>query len=153
MIRSTTVVLFVLIGTFFQLHCQGQNTIQLLNDETLTAEQLDSFLSEQMEELNMPGLSIAIVNNGSVVYHRTLGVKNAQSGELIDKQTAFEAASITKSVFAYYIMRMVDEGVIDLDTPLHEYLPNYDLDHDPRYTSITARLILTHQSGLPQLAL
>ena len=129
--------------------CYGQNEIELLNGQTIQADELDAFLNEQMEDLNIPGLSIAVVNDAEIVYHRVLGVKNAQTEEPLDENTTFEAASMTKSVFAYFVMKMVDEGVLDLDQPLYEYLPNYDLDHDDRYRKITARLILTHQTGLP----
>ena len=51
--------------------------------------------------------------------------------------------------FAYFVMQMVEQGILDLDTPLYQYLPNYDLDHDDRYKEITARLVLSHQAGTP----
>ena len=137
---------FVLLTVFSLLsNCNGQQSIELLNGETIAVSELDDFVQKEMERLGLPGLSIAVLNNGDVIYHRTLGVKNAQEGGSVDKNTTFESASITKAVFAYYVMRMVDQGVLDLDTPLYTYLPNYDLDHDPRYKEITARLILTHQ--------
>ena len=147
--QSILFLVFVLAIMPMTSSCNGQDHLQLLNGERLSSSQLDMFLEDEMERLEIPGLSIAVLDQGRVTYHRTIGVKNAQSGRKVDKRTTFESASITKAVFAYFVMRMVDEGVLDLDTPLYTYLPNYDLDHDPRYKQITARMILTHQTGLP----
>lgn len=130
--------------------CNGQvNTIQVLNGASISVDDMDRFIDEQMTALNMPGLSIAVINDAEVVYHRTLGVRHNDTKEPIDDQTIFEAASMTKPVLAYLVMKAVDEGVMDLDTPLYQYLPNYDLDHDDRYKTITARTVLTHSTGLP----
>ena len=133
--------------------CSGQvNTVQTLSGESVLVSELDQFLAEQMEALNMPGLSIAIINDAKIVYHRTLGVRNVDSKEAVDNQTFFEAASMTKPVLAYLVVKAVEEGLLDLDTPLYQYLPNYDLDHDERYKTITARMVLTPFNGPSKLA-
>ena len=149
MTRILSTLLFAVFFFVLTTGCRGQATIQLLDNSEILATDLDQFLQTQMQELELPGLSIAVINNKEVVYHRTFGVKSAQVGTPIDNNTLFEAASISKSIFAFYAMKMVEDGIIDLDTPLYTYLPNYDLDHDERYKKITARHLLTHQSGLP----
>ncbi len=116
---------------------------------TLSSSDLDAFIDEQMSELEMPGLAIAIINDGKIVYNRTLGVKNLDTKATVDQNTLFEAASMSKPILAYLAMRMVDKGVLDLDKPLYQYLPNYDLDYDERYRKITARMVLTHVTGMP----
>lgn len=145
-----TYILSCLGALMFLSACYGQQTnIKTASGETIHADQLDRFIEEKMHELNMPGLSIAVINDGQIVYHRTLGVKHAETREPVSDQTLFEAASVTKSVFAYFVMRTVEMGLLNLDMPLHEYLPNYDLDHDDRYKQITARMVLSHQTGMP----
>ncbi|MCC5842275.1 MAG: beta-lactamase family protein, partial [Opitutales bacterium] len=69
--------------------------------------------------------------------------------DLCNNATIFEAASISKSVFAAFVMTFVDEGRLNLDRPLHEYLPYVDIEHDERYRNITARMVLSHRSGFP----
>ena len=71
------------------------------------------------------------------------------SQELIDETTYFEAASLSKPLFAFFVMKQVEKGIIDLDRPLYQYLPYPDIEHDERYKRITARMILSHSSGFP----
>lgn len=148
-----TLITFILgcLGAFvFLITCYGQVAmIQTASGVALNPGDLDRFIDENMKQLNMPGLSIAVINDAQIVYHRTVGVKHAETREPVTNQTLFEAASVTKSVFAYLVMRTVEEGLLDLDTPLYKYLPNYDLDHDDRYKQITARMVLSHQTGMP----
>ena len=69
--------------------------------------------------------------------------------EPVDGETVFEAASLSKPVFAYVVLQLVDAGVVDLDRPLVEYYQYPDLAHDDRTAQVTARLVLSHSSGLP----
>ena len=110
---------------------------------------LDNFVDQQMQELGMPGLSIAVINNGDIVYSRSKGVANVETGQPVTENSIFEAASLSKPVFAYFALRLVEKGVLDLDTPLHTYLPMPEMEHDKRYHKITARMALSHQTGFP----
>ncbi len=110
---------------------------------------LDQFVDQQMGSLAMPGLSIAVISNGEVVYYRSKGVSNLDSGLAVDKDSIFEAASLSKPVFAYFVLRLVDKGVLDLDQPLYEYLRMNELEYDPRYHQVTARMVLSHTAGFP----
>jgi CubicO group peptidase (beta-lactamase class C family) len=105
-----------------------------------------------MQEAEIPGLSMAVVRDGKLYWAEAFGVKSRQTNEPVDDSTMFEAASLTKTVTAYAAMRLVEIGALDLDRPLHEYFPGqvYDkLAGDERYKKITARLVLTHTTGLP----
>lgn len=113
---------------------------------------VDNFVDTYMEYLKLPGVSIALIHDGKVVYHRVAGVRNGYTGEPVTKSTLFEAASITKIVFAFAVNRLAERGVIDLDRPLHEYLPFKEIEHDKRYLKITARHCLSHQTGFPNWA-
>ncbi len=123
--------------------------IHNLFDQALHVESLDTFIDQRIEHLKIAGTSIAIINNGKVIYHRTKGVKNINSKEKLNGCSIFQGASITKPLFAYFVMTFVDDGSLDLDKPLHEYLPYPDISHDHRYKSITARMAINHQTGFP----
>lgn len=119
------------------------------NGTTITLSELDLFIDQQMETLTMPGLSIAVISDGEIVYHRAKGIANMATGEAVDEKSIFESASLSKPVFAYFALRLVDKGVLDLDKPLHEYLPMEELEYDPRYHKVTARMALSHTTGFP----
>jgi CubicO group peptidase (beta-lactamase class C family) len=113
---------------------------------------LDKEIPRLMEAADVPGLSIAVVRDGQIFWEKAFGVKNRQTNEPVDENTMFEAASLTKTVTAYAAMRLLEKGELDLDTPLHEYFPNKEykkLSGDERYKQLTARLVLTHTTGLP----
>ncbi len=127
----------------------AQTPIETISGNKLQAKVIDAFLGTQMKELQMPGLSIAIINNGEVAYHRALGYKNLTTEVKVDQNTLFEAASMTKPVFAYAVIKLVEKGILELDKPLYLYLPYDDIAHDERYKKITARMVLTHCTGFP----
>lgn len=115
-----------------------------------TTARLERQLAELMKKADVPGLSVALIRNGAVVWHHGFGVKNSKTIEPVTNNTVFEAASLSKPVFAYAVMRLVDAGKFDLDKPLNQYLPgNYDVGPDPRLGRITARLVLSHTTGFP----
>ncbi|MBA3316481.1 MAG: beta-lactamase family protein [Gemmatimonadales bacterium] len=97
----------------------------------------------------MPGLSMAVVQNGRVVWTGAFGTVNDSANTPLDDGTIFEAASLSKPVFAYIILRLADRGEFDLDRPLFEMLEYPRLAHDDRYKQITARMVLSHGTGLP----
>lgn len=115
----------------------------------IPVETLDRHVEERMHALGIPGLSIVFLDGGEVVHRRVLGHANVQDRRPVTDTTIFEAASLSKPVFAYFAMTYVDDGRLDLDRPLHEYLPYPDIAHDARYTRITARMVLSHRSGFP----
>lgn len=114
-----------------------------------TQTEIDRFLRSQMDTLNIVGLSFAMIEDAKVVYYRAMGVMDKEKSKQIDKHTLFEAASMTKPVFTYAVLKLVQKGVLSLDTPLYKYYPYKDIAHDERYKLITARMVLTHTSGLP----
>ncbi|MEM7104886.1 MAG: serine hydrolase domain-containing protein [Bacteroidota bacterium] len=110
---------------------------------------IDRHIEEQMAQLGMPGLSFALINDGQVVHHNTFGYANLETQTKVSNNTIFEAASLSKPMFAYFAMTFVDEGILDLDTPLYTYQPHPDIEYDERYKQITARMVLCHRSGFP----
>lgn len=110
---------------------------------------VDRFMQVFMEYYNVPGASLALVKESKVVYYKTYGYKNAYIKEKVDERTLFEAASVTKPVFAFAVNRLVERGEFDLDKPLCEYLAFEEIAEDERYKLMTGRHVLTHKSGLP----
>lgn len=102
-----------------------------------------------MRAAEIPGLAIARVREGSVEWVDVYGVKRADSPEPVIGETVFEAASLSKPVFAYAVLRLAERGELDLDRPLWDLLPYPRLEHDRRARRITPRMVLTHMSGLP----
>lgn len=128
------------------------------------AAEIDEMIPAAMAKAHANGVAVAVIDSGQVVYLRAFGRRNERGAPLRD-DTVMVAASLTKPVFAYLVMQLVDEGRIDLDTPIARYLeaplPSYpperpypawsDLADDERWRSITPRMLLSHQSGLPNL--
>jgi CubicO group peptidase (beta-lactamase class C family) len=118
--------------------------------ETLSID-LSRFIPEQLNQAGVPGLSIAIVRNGQVVWTDGFGVTNVLTREPLRADTVFEVASISKVVTAYTALRLVGQGKLVLDAPLNRYLVIPFLPQSPWREVITLRHVLTHTSGLPNL--
>ena len=102
-----------------------------------------------MEQATVPGLSAAMVGNGQTYWLHGFGVTNATSSEPVTPDTVFEAASLSKPVFAYAVLKLVDQGKLSLDTPLTAYLSKPYIEGDDRLAKITARFVLSHRTGFP----
>jgi CubicO group peptidase (beta-lactamase class C family) len=113
-----------------------------------SAAVLDTALPRIMREAKVVGLSIAVVNGDTTAYERVFGLRDREAGVPADAGTVFEAASLTKPLFAYLVLALARDGVLDLDAPLARYLAYPDIAHDPRHRQVTARMVLSHSSGL-----
>ena len=112
-------------------------------------QQVDAFMKDMMDYFQVPGASLALIKDGKEIHHQTYGYQNALTKEPVNEQTLFEAASITKAVFAFVVNRLVERGEFDLNKPLHQYLPFEEVVEDERYQLMTGYHVLTHTSGLP----
>jgi CubicO group peptidase (beta-lactamase class C family) len=126
-------------------------------DKELLISELKEKIPELMDKALIPGMSFALIRNGKIEWLHEFGVKNVDTGEPVKVDTIFEAASLGKPVYTYGVMKLVEEGKLDLDIPLldivsREYLegvnPAYKTN-DERFTKITARHVLTHSTGFP----
>ena len=125
--------------------------------QSISVSSTDSLVEKLMARERVTGLQLSIINRDETVYTKSYGYRNKAKGEMNDTATCFYAASLAKSLFAYIVMQLVDEGRIDLDKPLYSYLPkplpdyeNYkDLQVDDRWMLITARNCLDHTTGFP----
>jgi len=137
----------------------GQNraTLEMLDGTSVPVEEVEAAIAQAIERGAVPGLSCAILNDGQIVYRKGFGYRDKGAETKNDEETIFAAASFSKTAFAYLVVLLAEEGVIDLDKPLHGYLgkplPEYpayaDLAGDERWKQITARIVLSHSTGFP----
>jgi len=125
----------------------GQRHITV-NDHKLNLDSLDRDVETMLDATGVPGMSLAVFNDKKVLYFHTYGTRAMNSKQKVDKHTVFEAASLTKSFLVFVAHQLVQEGKLDLDKPMYQYLPEPRLEHDPRYKRITPRMILSHSSGI-----
>ncbi|MAU71553.1 MAG: XRE family transcriptional regulator [Pseudozobellia sp.] len=145
-------------------HVQGQNNIVRLDGSQISKDSLTRQIAQIMAEGNVQGMALSIFNKNAVVYHETFGYKDYEEKLPLSDSTNIYGASFSKAVFSVLVMHLVEEGIIDLDTPLESYLPQKiyeyepqtrwhddfsDLKQDSLYHKITARMCLAHTSGLP----
>jgi CubicO group peptidase (beta-lactamase class C family) len=116
------------------------------------AEDLAGRMPALLDSAGIPGLSIAVLERGSIVWTAAFGVRNTANRQPVGPETVFEAASLSKPVFAYGLLRLVDRGGFDLDRPLSGYVDISQFGDDPRMDAITGRMILTHTSGISGFA-
>jgi CubicO group peptidase (beta-lactamase class C family) len=105
-------------------------------------------LSQLMTDARVPGVSMALIRNGKMPVPVQAGVRNVTTAAPVDADTVFASASLSKPVFAYIVLQLVDAGVLSLDTTLASLAPDVVVD-DPRAAVITVRHVLSHTGGLP----
>ena len=115
------------------------------------SEQMDGFIDQYFDWFNIPGLSIAIVSGGNVVFSKGYGVSNVNTGQRTTRDTLYSTASVTKLFVGTAIMQLVEKKLIDLNDPVAKYLRYFRMK-DERYKSITILQMLSHTSGLPDIA-
>jgi CubicO group peptidase (beta-lactamase class C family) len=120
-----------------------------LSEERLAAQVawLNRHVPAMMRDLHVPGVSIAVIQRGEVAWTQGFGVSDVRSGKAVTTDTVFEACSMSKPVLALVAMQLVQEGRLDLDRPLVEYLGHDYLPDQPDHRRITARMALTHRTG------
>lgn len=110
---------------------------------------LEKLIPQLMADGGVPGLSALLIHDNKVFWQRAFGVANAETKQPVTPDTVFEAASLSKPVFAYGVLKLADAGRLDLDTPLVKYLPGAYVENDERLNQITARMVLSHRTGFP----
>ena len=128
-----------------------------------TAAAIDAEVARMMASSGAKGLALAVIENGKPFYVKSYGIRNL-AGDPLQTNTIMYGASLTKAVFAYTVMQLVEEGAIQLDVPINRYLPKplpeysepevenryarwSGLAGDDRWRKLTPRILLTHSSG------
>lgn len=111
---------------------------------------LDQFIAEQLKEWKVPGLAIAIVKDGKVIHAKGYGHRDLAKKLEVTPDTLFAIGSTTKAITATTMGILADEGKLDWDKPVREYLPAFKMQDDYVTANMTPRDLVTHRSGLPR---
>jgi CubicO group peptidase (beta-lactamase class C family) len=158
MLRSTA-ARFGLVAAMFSLLASASH------GQSPATPRLDGLVDEAMRLTGAKGLAVAVVRNGQVTEVTARGLRNA-AGAPLTPDTVMYGASLTKALFAWTVMQLVEEGRLDLDTTIDRYLaqplPSYpadskygpwqDLAGDERWRRLTPRILLTHSAGFANFA-
>jgi CubicO group peptidase (beta-lactamase class C family) len=134
-------------------------SVKRLDGTKITAGEIDATVGRLMNAAQVTGLGLAILNDRRPVYVKAYGLRDTDQHLPLTTDSILTAASFTKAAFAYMVMQLVDDGVIQLDTPIQRYLPRplpeypgYEsLAGDVRYERLTPRMLLAHTSGFANL--
>jgi CubicO group peptidase (beta-lactamase class C family) len=125
----------------------------------LRGEALDARIEALMAREEVTGLAFAIVEKGEITHLEAYGYRNREAALPLEPDTIMYGASLTKAAFAYMVLQLADEGRLDLDRSIADYLPRplpeyedyTDLAGDERWRQLTPRLLMTHRSGLANM--
>ena len=105
-----------------------------MHKESITPH-LKSELEEKipglMEQQHVPGLSLVLIKDADIFFSLALGVRSSYTHEQLSEDTLFEAASLSKPVFAYAALKLCEGGILDLDRLLNDYLPELTCPMNP----------------------
>jgi CubicO group peptidase (beta-lactamase class C family) len=121
-------------------------------NESITAfiPEFELLIAEAMDEWKIPGLAVAVVQNGEVTLVRAYGLRDVEAGLEVTTDTQFLIGSITKSFTSTGLALLVEERRLDWKKPVRDYIPEFRL-HDAVATErVTVRDLLCHHSGLPR---
>ena len=122
-----------------------------LGDYFYAIEYADYRIDKLMQEYDLPSVCVALIDDQSVVYKQAYGLANVEKSTPATLDTVYKLGSITKLFTGIEVMRLYEEGLVDLDAPITDYLPDFSINS--RFSSsepITIRSILAHRSGLPR---
>jgi CubicO group peptidase (beta-lactamase class C family) len=143
-------LIFLLLLSSYESFAESKSLqFQKASGDLVSSDELGEVINKTITSENIPGLAIAVINEGKVVYSLATGVESTDGKTPLKTTSIFEVASLSKPVFAHFVMRLVQEGVLELDTALYDYLPHPDVSADDRYRKITARMVLSHSTGMP----
>jgi CubicO group peptidase (beta-lactamase class C family) len=135
----------------------AQHVAARLDSGTFAPAQIDATVTQLMEAAHVTGAGIAIFHESKIAYLNAYGLRDTEKRLPLTPNSVMTSASLSKAAFATLVMRLVQEGVVDLNKPVYEYLPKplpkypryADLQGDDRYKKLTLRILLSHTSGFP----
>jgi len=134
--------------------------VRRFDGKPVSVERIDGEANRLMAAAKVNGLAMAVIDGGQVVFTRAWGRRNVEKNRPLQADTIMYGASLTKFAFAFMVMQLVDEGTVDLDRSIANYLPKplpeypfYEaLKGDDRWRKLTPRILLSHTSGLANFA-
>jgi CubicO group peptidase (beta-lactamase class C family) len=139
----------------FATSAAAQPAITRLDGGKLTPAQIDSTVNRLIQAAHVTGAGVALFHRGKIVYLNAYGLRDTEKGLPLTPDSVMTAASLSKSAFATFVMRLVQRGTFDLDKPIEQYLGKplgefdryADLAGDPRTARLTLRILLDHTTG------
>ena len=131
--------------------CRWLPRLILLSAATLTLyadAEVDSYIRSEMELNGIPGLSLAVIDDGELAWAKAYGVQSVATDQPLAVDSAMELASVSKSLTALAVLRLEREGLLQRDESIATYLPDLLVGEDPRWRDVTVRHVLQHRSGL-----
>lgn len=120
-------------------------------DYTYTRIYAEYRIQQVMKQKHLPSFAVTLVDDQNIVWQETFGLANIEKNQLAEPDTVYRLWSVAKAFTAIETLRLVEDGLVDLDTPITEYIPDFALQSRfPDSEPITIRSILTHRSGLPR---
>jgi len=107
---------------------------------------VDTIAKKAVEQPNIAGIGIARIEDGAVIWTGYWGEQS--DGVPVTADTAFNTASVAKTIIAETVLRLADQGKLSLDDPIVEHYSHPELGEDPRYATLTPRILLSHQAAL-----
>lgn len=137
----------------------ASSSLPVTKASPLRGRALDAAVEALMAREQVVGLAVAVIEDDVVTHVHAYGYRNRETALPLETETVMYGGSLTKAAFAYMVMQLVDEGRIDLDRSIADYLPrplpeyrNYrDLAGDERWRRLTPRILLTNRSGFANL--
>jgi len=120
-----------------------------VNTDTPWSGELEEYISGIMDEHQVPGLALAVLKDDEIIYARGFGYRDRSRRLRVDEETVFGIASVTKSFTAAAIMKLVDDGVLSVNDPVVEHLPEFRVPDEEALSRITIRDFMAHLSGIP----
>ncbi|SFL37508.1 cyclic peptide transporter [Gracilibacillus orientalis] len=112
-------------------------------------KKIEEFIEKQMEKGDIPGLSVTIVNEDKTVYKSGFGYADIDNGKEVTSDTLFELGSTSKAFTALGVLTLVDNGTVDINAPITDYIPWLSMTYKGEKATVTVRDILYHTSGVP----
>ena len=137
---------FVLLTLFVSVGFAQKKTAASLPADPLAG--FDSFVNQMLIEWRVPGASVAIVKDCKLLYAKGYGFKDLKNNMPVTEKTLFPIASCTKSFTAAALAILVDEGKLDWNKPVKDYMPDFQLRDEFATRTITARDLVSHRTGL-----
>lgn len=172
-----TAVAFVYFSVANRIKIEGdimpfknEHSLVRLDSSVMLSDSLIAYTARLMAKANVQGMAISVINNNKVVFQHYFGSGIKAEGKPLGPGTIFYGASFSKTILADIALQLAEENLIHLDSPLYRYLkePLYtyrtnslqqllganfidysDFENDNRYKKITARMCLSHTTGLP----
>jgi CubicO group peptidase (beta-lactamase class C family) len=130
----------------FFIFCSFGNASQEF--EKIRAE-FEAFIDKARIEWEVPGVAVGVVKDGKIIFEKGFGKLSVNDSTPVDSHTVFHVASLTKVFLVHLIGQLVDEGLINLDDPVHKYWPEFKLSSEKMTSQFTIRDLISHRSGLP----